>query len=195
MRVVTQLTPDMLARVEQRLQHLAIIIPARKYDPCTITLVAGKGMDVSMQPQAIRELLRLLGLLRWRRECQGVLFNVCLDGWALTPALTHELRALPCVEGPSRLTLHGQDCVSDPSCDLSSLVSSVPACFSTYIVEQGTVEDVCFVHELTQLCLGAAELSLGRERLALCVRYQSKLLSDTERSIVEACFDEHELDQ
>ncbi len=191
--VCVQLTPEMLACVEQRLEHLTFVVPARKYDQCIITVAPYDGPNASTQPEALRELLRLLSLFRWRLECESAVLKICIEDWALTPALIHELSALPCVDGPASLTLQGKDCVSFSKCDLSSLVSTVPACYSRYIVEQGQVEGACFVRLLTQLCVGAARLSPGGKRLALSVSYATKLLSDAQRSQVEACMDEHDL--
>ncbi len=185
----TQLTSEMTAQLEQRLQHWTFTPKGKVY----LILEPPPDLCPPEQHAVLRRSLQLLRQLRWRRQEQPHHMYVQLEGWALTPAVLAELAGLPSLPRPCDVNL--SDCDWLPSSKWYEKVPSLlPACYSTLCVrdDKSSGKRAHKARHLIAICRGAKARGDDCEKLTLSVCYGPGCvgLKDTHRSRVEACVSE-----
>ncbi len=113
--------------------------------------------------------------------------------WTLSPALLHELQALPDIPLPASVQINDCKWPEGAEGTLQQLPSLIPTCYGALHLHEhlyiGHVNDMTAQH-IMAVCMGTAARMQGGERLRLKVACDRVLVSDEQRFQVEACVDE-----
>ncbi len=184
------MTSEQLNELEYRLPHYTFVVSRT----CSITIEAPQRMSVSKQPAALRQMLQLLALFRWRREpgSEEQAVTVQLLHWTLTSAVVAELRALPSLPFSAAITFDDCSWLCSHYYDYEQLPPLIPTCFREWRLcgVKGTDKHQYTAEHLVALCRGVCTRSEWGEKLTLIPDYHPGQLSAADRSVVERCFDE-----
>lgn len=138
---------------------------------------------------------QVLKSFKWRCE-SSFPPAITLQGWSLTPAVLHELKALP--DLGFTVSLDFTDCDWSVCTDyegLASWVSALPACYALGTVRSSDSHGACTGRHLQALCLGAAQRPSGLAKTVLSFSMAScyQTPSDAERSAVHRYIEEQGL--
>lgn len=166
----SQYTARQLAEFKKRLAHLTL-----SFSMVGLTIEAPDNLRTEQHASVLRQCLSVLSDARWRLENKKTTSTVLL-GWALTPALVSELRALP--KAACFTELHFYDCYWLEVSVCRELPAVVPTQYSEWVIGRMDLYTPHGRRRLTPehimaLCRGA--VARGRE----CERLWLRLLSGT----------------
>ncbi len=174
-----QWTPDMLAKLNNRLNHLTFTIT----NHTTVMIELPAGITAAQQPRALRAILQAVQNIRWRRVTDSAKCEYHLTGWSLTPSLFAQLSHFPSHDFSVSLALYLSKWSECPVARCRQFFGLLPQCVNEFVLTHQNVP----VKKLQGLCEGAAQRGAAAERVRVCVQYMWQDYTDAQRSQVEAC--------